>query len=144
MSVQLPRRKPGKLKVETLAVEVCRQTRKLLTDEKLFPKRSHWLGVRDIADASMKMLDCIFAANDVRVKTAEDARERHRLQTLALAYFGTLEKRMTFEAFYWENDPNLYELWARTMNELGETLSKWKYRDDQRYAALLGLDEPGA
>lgn len=32
MSVQMPRRKPGNLRVETVCVELCRTTRKLLSD----------------------------------------------------------------------------------------------------------------
>lgn len=139
MSVPMPKRKPGKLKVETLCVEVCRNTRKLLTDEQIFPKRSRWLGAKDIAETANKMLMCVLEANDVRVKTAEDARERHRLQTLALAYFGAVEKRMTFEAFYWEKNPNLFSLWAQNMNDLGEHIAKWKSKDESRYAELLGI-----
>lgn len=139
MSVQAPRRKPGKLMVETTCVALCQTTRKLLCDERIFPKRSRWLGAKDISDAASKMMMCIFAANDIRPKTAEDARERHRLQFLALGYFGALEKRMTFEAFYWEKDPNLYTVWADQMNAEEKLLKNWVYKDEIRYAELLGI-----
>lgn len=139
MSVPEPKRKPGKLRVETCCVEVCRTTRQLLCREDIFPKRSRWLGCKDIADAANRMLMNIFGANDIRVKTAEDARERRRLQTVALAAFGALEKRMTFEALYWEKEINQYSLWARQMNELGDYLKAWIYRDEKRYADLLGI-----
>jgi len=144
MSVQVPKRKPGNLKVETVCVELCRTTRKLLCDERIFPKRSRWLGARDVADAASKMMGCIFAANDIKVKLPQEARDRHRLQTLAIGYFGELEKRMTYEAFYWENDPNLYAVWADLMNQEEKLLKNWVYKDEKRYAALLGISSPEA
>ena len=141
MSVQLPKRKPGKAKVETTAFEVCTITRKLLSNEEIFPKRSRWMGCKDIAEAANEMLMCIFTANDVRVKTTEDARYRHAMQTRALAKFGALEKRMTFEAFYWERCPNLYEEWAGQMVELEKLLKNWNWKFDSKYAAWLGLEQ---
>lgn len=143
MSVPVARRTPGKLKVETVCFELCNTTRKLLCNEKLFPKRSHWLGgARHIADAASLMMLFIFTANDIKVKTPKEARDRHELQTLAIALHGALEKRMTFEAFYWETNPNLYSVWADLMNQEGRLLRNWMYKDEQRYADLLALCDP--
>lgn len=139
MSVSEERRRPGKLRVETLAYDAARTTRQLLCREDCFPKRSRWLGAKDIADCANEMLMCIYTANDIRVKTEEDARIRRAYQTRALARFGALEKRMTFEAFYWEKDVNLYSEWARKMNSLGPVLKNWIWKDEKRYADLLGI-----
>ena len=95
MSVPVFRRSENKLQAYKSTIEMTRYTMHMVENEKIFPKKSRWnIGSR-ITDNCLDSIIKIRQANQIQVKTIEQAKFRLKLQQDVLLHFDALWSLMT-------------------------------------------------
>lgn len=117
---------------------LVKETLQMLCREKTFPRRMRWLIGEPIADLANKYHSCIMTANAIRVETREEFIERHKIQTLGLAYLWSLNVKMGLAQVVLDVDPNKFEPWAKLFNDADRYTKNWISSDTKRYSQRFG------
>ena len=126
------------LKVLDLSDDFCRDTFKILKDEKIFPKSSRWLGVYEIANLLNDMHTKLLKANNIKVTNAVEWDIRHSLQSEAYADIITIGEKFTFMSAVFEMKIDKLNKWLESKGKLQGYISAWKLSDEKRYKEKIG------
>lgn len=136
MAVKKSQRGEGHLRVVILANDLTAYTLRLLCNEELFSKRSRWLLAGKLADTINDFHTAVHTANELRVTTAAEAADRHRLQTRSLAYLYAAEAKMELAADVLQLDVDRLDHWSGMVNDEIKLLTGWMSKDAKRYSDL--------
>ena len=84
-----------KTRVEKATDEIVKRTLEVLCKEDVFPKRSRWLMAYKIADLINDFHGFVQIANEIEVRSHAEFVERHKYQTLAIAFLKASDVKMT-------------------------------------------------
>lgn len=110
-----------KTRVEKATDEIMKRTLEVLCKEDVFPKRSRWL-----------------MAYKIEVRSHAEFVERHKYQTLAIAFLKASDVKMTLAVDVMKASANKLEFWAGQYNDTLRQLQGWRNKDEKRYAEKYG------
>lgn len=120
--------------VDRLATE----TLSVLCKEAIFPKRTRWIIGQPIANLVNNVHSCVMAANGIRVESHAEFTERHRLQTMAVAYLYALDVKMNLAQAVLAANADKLEFWAGLFLETDKYIKNWISSDTKRYSGRFG------
>lgn len=126
----------GEFKVITQCNEICRAVVELLNKESLFPKKTRWMFAGKIADLMNEFHTAVCTANEIRPKTAAEAADRHRFNTLALAKLKALDSKLNLARDIYAVNPGEFRRFAKLANEEYRILNGLMASDEKRFAEL--------
>lgn len=135
MSVPASKRKKNTLEVAVKAVELEKHTLQLTSNEKVFD-RKHLTLVLRIEDAALGIGRNIWAANNVKVVSAEDWSLRKAHQDAACACCTELLHLIALAKRTFHLRKNSAHHWASMAVEARTLCRKWKESDSRRYGNL--------
>lgn len=115
------------------------ETTRLVSNEKVFPKRGRWVAAYDILQAARDFYRHVNRANGIEVRLYEEAVERHKEQTKALASLEDLDELVEFAQEALSINPDYFTTWANLFNEAKRTVQRWQRSDEKRYHIQLYL-----
>ena len=127
-----------KTRVEKATDEIVKRTLEVLCKENVFPKRSRWLMAYKIADHMNDFHDFVMIANEIEVRSHAVFVERHKYQTLAIAFLKAADVKMTLAMDVLAVSANKLEFWAGQYNYTLRQLQGWRNSDEKRYAEKYG------
>lgn len=127
-----------KTRVERETDNITRETLRAITREKVIPKRMWKVIGQKIADLINDFHTSVNVANEIKVKSHAEFVERHRIQTLAIAYLKTTDVKMTLAMDALELNANYLEVWAGQYNETLKQIQGWINSDERRYSEKFG------
>ena len=131
-----------KTKVERETDALTKETLRAICREKVIPKRMRWLLGQKIADLINDFHTFVFVANEIKVKSHEEFVERHKYQTLAIAFLKATDVKMTLALDVLELNADYLERWAGQYNDTLRIIQGWTNKDEKRYAERFGLLSP--
>lgn len=101
MSVRVGDRSEGKLQVLCAAKDLCKYTRQVCKNEKVFPKSQRWIMTQKIVNESLDAMTCIRRANTARLDQDEEKVYRKAQQMEARCHLDALLSLidLAYEAF---------------------------------------------
>lgn len=114
------------------------ETLRTLCRENVFPKRSRWLIAQPIADLINRFHSEVMIANEIKVETHDLMVERHKHQTIALAYLEAANIKMSLALTVLDLDADKLEKWAAKFNETRFEVMGWRSGDRRRYEKRFG------
>lgn len=127
-----------KTRVEKSTDEIVKRTLETLCKETVFPKRSRWLTAYKIADHMNDFHGFVMVANEIEVRSHEEFVERHKYQTLAIAFLKAADTKMTLAMDVLAVNVNKLEFWAGQYNYTLRQLQGWRNKDEKRYSEKYG------
>lgn len=127
-----------KTRVEKATDEIAKRTLDVLSKEDVFPKRSRWLMAYKIADLINDFHGAVMTANEIEVRSHAEFVERHKHQTLAIAFLKAADARMTLAMDVMTVNADKLEFWAGQYNDTLRQLQGWRNKDEKRYAEKYG------
>lgn len=106
-----------KTRVEKATDEIVKRTLEVLCKEDVFPKRSRWLMAYKIADLINDFHGFVQIANEIEVRSHAEFVERHKYQTLAIAFLKASDVKMTLAVDVMKASANKLEFWAGQYND---------------------------
>lgn len=91
MSVRKGDREESDLKLIDASKDLLSYTYDRTKDKNIFSKSDRWPLAKEMFNCALQARTCIVRANDIKVETTEEAKDRLELEKLALGYLGTLE-----------------------------------------------------
>lgn len=131
-----------KTKVERETDALTKETLMAICREKVIPKRMRWLIGQKIADLINDFHTFVFVANEIKVKSHEEFVERHKYQTLAIAFLKATDIKMTVALDVLELNADYLERWAGQYNATLRIIQGWTNKDEKRYAEKFGPLSP--
>ena len=131
-----------KTKVERETDALTKETLMAICREKVIPKRMRWLIGQKIADLVNDFHKFVFVANEIKVKSHEEFVERHKYQTLAIAFLKATDIKMTLALDVLELNADYLERWAGQYNATLRIIQGWTNKDEKRYAEKFGPLSP--
>ena len=128
----------SKTRVERETDNITRETLRAITREKVIPKRMWRVIGQKIADLINDFHTAVNVANEIKVKNHKEFVERHKFQTLAIAYLKATDVKMTLAMDALELNANYLERWAGQYNETLKQLQGWINGDERRYSERFG------
>lgn len=126
----------GEYKVITQCNEICKAVVELLNKESLFPKKTRWMFAGKIADLMNDFHTAVCTANEIRPKTAAEAADRHRMNTLALARLKALDSKLNLARDIYGVNPGEFRKFAALVNEEYKILNGVIASDEKRFAEM--------
>ncbi len=127
-----------KTRVEKATYKIVKRTLEVLCKEDVFPKRSRWLMAYKIADLINDFHGFVQIANEIEVRSHVEFVERHKYQTLAIAFLKASDVKMTLAVDVMKASANKLEFWAGQYNDTLRQLQGWRNKDEKRYAEKYG------
>ena len=127
-----------KTRVERETNNITRETLRAICREKVIPKRMHWLIGHKIADLINDFHTSVNVANEIKVESHAEFVERHKWQTLAIAFLKATDVKMTLALDVLELNADYLETWAGQYNETLKQIQGWKNKDAKRYEEKYG------
>lgn len=125
------------MRVITVANELLSYTiRSILCKEEMFPKRSRWLMAGKLADLLNDFHSYVQTANEIRVVTLQEAEDRHRYNTLALAKLMALDAKMNVAAVCFNINKDDLEYFEKLVNTEQTLLKGCIAADQKTYTSL--------
>ena len=131
-----------KTRVERETDNITRETLRAICREKVIPKRMQWLIGKSIADLIGNFHTSVSVANEIKVKSHAEFVERHKHQTLAIAFLKATDTKMTLALDVLELNADYLEIWAGQYNETLKQVQGWLNKDEKRYAQRYGPLSP--
>ena len=131
-----------KTEVERETDALTKETLMAICREKVIPKRMRWLIGQKIADLVNDFHTFVFVANEIKVKSHEEFVERHKYQTLAIAFLKATDVKMTVALDVLELNADYLERWAKQYNATLRIIQGWTNKDEKRYAEKFGPLSP--
>lgn len=127
-----------KTRVEKESVEIAKKTLDVISKEDVFPKRSRWIMAYKIADHINDFYRYAMVANEIEVRSHEEFVDRHKYQTLAIAFLKAADDVITLAMDVMTVNANKLEFWAGQYNETLKQLQGWRNKDEKRYSEKYG------
>lgn len=139
----MPRERNKIILTEKTAVEretdnITRETLRAITREKVIPKRMWKVAGQKIADLINDYHTAVGIANEIRVKSHAEFVERHKFQTLAIAYLKATDRKMTLALDVLDLNANYLDVWAGQYNKTLKIIQGWVNKDEKRYEKVFG------
>lgn len=131
-----------KTRVERETDAITRETLKAICREKVIPKRMRWVIGEKIADLINDFHTSVMVANEIKVKSHAEFVERHKFQTLAVAFLKATDVKMTLALDVLELNAGYLEEWAGQYNETLKQIQGWTNKDEKRYSEKYGPLSP--
>lgn len=138
MSVPKYKRTPSKFEILIKCGAVVAHTIKMVSNEKIFPKRYRWCISNKIVDTLLDVMKNIQEANAIKVETRPDYQLRHNYQLKAATELRATFNLMEVAYNLFNIDDDKIDFWTGIMIELQATIKKWTDADTERHSALLG------
>lgn len=136
MSVPKGQRSKSKLEVQVACEELVRHTVVIMANDKHFKAQNAKLHER-ILDAAIGIGQDAWEANGIYVHTAEDYRERHRLQESAIRKANLLLYLMTVSRRLDHLRSGKYHHWVELATKARDMARAWRDSDARRYGHLI-------
>ena len=136
MTQQYRPKRQGKLKVIILARDLTLRTLQMVGNEKYFKKHRRWVMAQPIAEHMKMFCICTMDANNINAKTKQEAEERHKLQTIAIAKLRTCSQLMDLAIDVEGLNEDKIANWTALVNEELRLLSAWQKSDEKRNEKL--------
>ena len=91
-----------------------------------------------IADLINNFHSSVQIANEIEVRSHVEFVERHKYQTLAIAFLKASDVKMTLAVDVMKASANKLEFWAGQYNDTLRQLQGWRNKDEKRYAEKYG------
>ena len=127
-----------KTRVERETDNITRETLRAICRENVIPKRMRWVVGEKIADLINDFHTSVSVANEIKVKSHAEFVERHKFQTLAVAFLKATDTKMTLALDVLELNADYLEVWAGQYNETLTQIQGWTNKDEKRYAEKYG------
>jgi hypothetical protein len=139
----MPRERDKIRPTEKTAVEretdnITRETLRAITREKVIPKRMWKVAGQKIADLINDYHTAIGIANEIKVKSHEEFVERHKFQTLAIAFLKATDRKMTLALDVLDLNADYLDTWAGQYNKTLKVVQGWMNKDEKRYEQKFG------
>ena len=131
-----------KTRVERETDKITKETLQAICREKVIPKRMRWVIGQKIADLINDFHTSVNVANEIKVKSHAEFVERHKSQTLAIAFLKATDVKMTLAMDVLQLNANYLETWAGQYNETLKQLQGWINKDEKRYSEKFGELSP--
>lgn len=109
----------------------------LVCNEKVFPKRSRWVIAGKIADTALDYFIAANTANGIKALYQDEAIERHRQWTIAIARVGTLDALMGLAQANLGIDVGKLGEFSRLCNSCRALCRSLKNSDEKRFPDLF-------
>ena len=136
VSVPKGQRNTSKLEVQVVCEQLVSHTVLILANERHFKPEFAKLHER-ILDVAICVGQEVWEANGIRVKCADDYRERHRLQNAAIRHANTLLYLMTVSKKLDRLRKGKYHHWAELARKARDMAQSWMDSDASRYGHLI-------
>jgi hypothetical protein len=127
-----------KTQVERETDAITKETLMAICREKVIPKRMRWLIGQKIADLINDFHTFVSVANEIKVKSHDEFVERHKYQTLAIAFLKATDIKMTVALDVLDLNADYLERWAGQYNTTLRIIQGWTNKDEKRYAEKFG------
>lgn len=131
-----------KTRVERETDKLTGETLRAMCREKVIPKKMRWIIGQKIADLVNDFHTSVNIANGIKVRSHDEFVERHKFQTLALAYLKATDTKMTLALDVMELNADYFETWAGQYNETLRQIQGWLTKDEKRYSERFGPLSP--
>ena len=131
-----------KTRVERETDKLTGETLRAMCREKVIPKKMRWIIGQKIADLVNDFHTSVNIANGIKVRSRDEFVERHKFQTLALAYLKATDTKMTLALDVMELNADYFETWAGQYNETLRQIQGWLTKDEKRYSERFGPLSP--
>ena len=131
-----------KTRVERETDKLTGETLRAMCREKVIPKKMRWIIGQKIADLVNDFHTSVNIANGIKVRSHDEFVERHKFQTLALAYLKATDAKMTLALDVMELNADYFETWAGQYNETLRQIQGWLTKDEKRYSERFGPLSP--
>jgi hypothetical protein len=136
VSVPKGQRSGSKLDTQVACEELIEHTVKIIANERHFKPENAKLHER-IIDTALRIGQGVWEANGIRVRTADDFRERHALQERAIRDANALLYLMTVSARLDHLRKGKYHHWAELARKARDMTRAWRDSDARRYGHLI-------
>jgi hypothetical protein len=137
MSVRKGDREEGDLKVIDASKDLLAYTYDRVMDRNIFSKADRWPLAKTMLDCAIQARSCICRANDIRVETIEEAKDRLELEKLAIGYLGTLETMIDLCNIKGKISDERTQFWIGLVVATLKPLKGLLKTDRKRYKSLL-------
>lgn len=127
-----------KAAVITASSALLKETMAILNRENVFPKRSRWMFAYKIADIVNDYHTMIAYANGIEVKSHDLFAERHKAQTLAVAWLYALNVKMTAAQICCDAPVDAFTHWSNLWVDAEKLTKAWRSSDVRRYSEQFG------
>lgn len=127
-----------KTRVERETDKLTGETLRAMCREKVIPKKMRWIIGQKIADLVNDFHTSVNIANSIKVRSHDEFVERHKFQTLAVAYLKATDTKMTLALDVMELNADYFETWAGQYNETLRQIQGWLTKDEKRYSERFG------
>ena len=127
-----------KTQVERETDAITKETLMAICREKVIPKRMRWLIGQKIADLINDFHTFVSVANEIKVKSHDEFVERHKYQTLAIAFLKATDIKMTVALDVLDLNADYLERWAGQYDTTLRIIQGWTNKDEKRYAEKFG------
>ena len=124
---------PRAMKLLDDAWDFCKETTRLLKNEKIISKNSRWLGAYDIQNLNQEFLSSIFTANNIKVVYYTEFLERRRYQQRARSILITIVQKFDFLMDIHNYDYDKLDKWIDKAEHLVTMIDAWMKSDVTRY-----------
>lgn len=131
-----------KTRVERETDKLTGETLRAMCREKVIPKKMRWIIGQKIADLVNDFHTSVNIANGIKVRSHDEFVERHKFQTLAIAYLKATDTKMTLALDVMELNADYFETWAGQYNETLRQIQGWLTKDEKRYSGRFGPLSP--
>lgn len=131
-----------KTRVERETDRITAETLRAICREKVIPKRMWRVVGQKIADLINDFHTSVNVANEIKVKSHAEFVERHKRQTLAVAYLKATDVKMTLAMDVLDLNADYLDTWAGQYNETLKQIQGWMNKDEKRYAERFGPLSP--
>ena len=127
-----------KTRVERETDNITRETLQAVCREKFIPKRMRLVIGQKIADLINDFHTSVCIANEIKVRSHAEFVDRHRYQTLAIAFLKATDTKMTLALDVMTLNADYLERWAGQYNETLKQIQGWMSKDEKRYSEKFG------
>lgn len=131
-----------KTRVERETDRITAETLRAICREKVIPKRMWRVAGQKIADLINDFHTSVNVANEIKVQSHAEFVERHKRQTLAVAYLKATDVKMTLALDVLDLNADYLDTWAGQYNETLRQIQGWMNKDEKRYAERFGPLSP--
>lgn len=127
-----------KTRVERETDRITAETLRAICRENVIPKRMRWVVGEKIADLINDFHTSVSVANEIKVQSHAEFVERHKFQTLAIAYLKATDVKMTLALDVLQLNADYLDTWAGQYNETLKQIQGWIRKDENRYSEKFG------
>nr|AHF24072.1 hypothetical protein [uncultured bacterium Contig643] len=125
-------------------IRLTQETLRLISDEKVFPKKSRWIMSHEISKIVNRVHTTAMFANGIDVDKALEAERpilylvRMIALALTLAWMSALDAKMSLSLDVLNTNANRYLTWGRQYLKTRHYIQDWRRADINRYTEKYG------